>query len=161
MTDKKTDNQFFKKQKRKLTFYDDEFKRKVIAVYLDGNASKEAIQKKYGIKSDSGITQWMRKFGIADPFANYRGLRQYCRLFGVTRQSFYQHFRAKENKSFHNEMILQQVKMIREEHPRMGARKLMVMLYPFLLEHQITLGRKTQKFDRLWKSYVKTNFVNP
>lgn len=68
-------------------------------------------------------------------------LSEYCRLFGVTRQSFYQHFRAKEDKSFRNKMILQQVKMIREEHPRMGARKLMVMLYPFLLEHQITLGR--------------------
>lgn len=69
MTDKKTENQFFKKQKRTLTFHDDEFKRKVIAEYLDGNASKESIQKKYGIKSDSGITRWMRKFGIVDPFA--------------------------------------------------------------------------------------------
>ncbi|MCO5254384.1 MAG: hypothetical protein M9892_08485 [Bacteroidetes bacterium] len=38
-------------------------------------------------------------------------------------------------------MILQQVKMIREEHPRLGTRKLMVLLYPFLHEHQITLGR--------------------
>ncbi|MCO5254250.1 MAG: hypothetical protein LC109_02520 [Bacteroidia bacterium] len=69
MTDKKTENQLFKKQKRTLTFHDDEFKRKVIAEYLDGNASKESIQKKYGIKADSAITRWMRKFGIVDPFA--------------------------------------------------------------------------------------------
>ncbi|MCO5254382.1 MAG: transposase [Bacteroidetes bacterium] len=64
MTDKKTENQLFKKQKRTLTFHDDEFKRKVIAEYLDGNASKESIQKKYGIKADSAITRWMRKFGM-------------------------------------------------------------------------------------------------
>jgi transposase-like protein len=55
--------------KRKLTFHDDDFKRKVIAEYLDGDVSKESIQKKYGIKADSAITRWMRKFGIVDPFA--------------------------------------------------------------------------------------------
>lgn len=68
-------------------------------------------------------------------------LNGFCRLFGVSRQSFYQYFKAEENKSFQHEMIIQQVHLIREDHPRMGARKLLVMMQPFLLENQISMGR--------------------
>lgn len=50
-------------------FYDDDFKKRVIADYLDSNLSKDAIHAKYGIKANSAVTRWMRKFGIADPFA--------------------------------------------------------------------------------------------
>jgi len=56
-------------QPRKLTYRSDELKRKIIAEYLDGNVSKQAIQDKYNIKADSAITRWMRNFGILDPFA--------------------------------------------------------------------------------------------
>jgi transposase-like protein len=56
-------------QPRKLTYRSDELKRKIIAEYLDGNVSKQAIQDKYNIKADSAITRWMRNFGIVDPFA--------------------------------------------------------------------------------------------
>lgn len=69
MNNKKTPPTPAEKPKRKLTFHDDDFKRKVIAEYLDGDASKESIQKKYGIKADSAINRWMKKFGIVDPFA--------------------------------------------------------------------------------------------
>jgi transposase InsO family protein len=68
-------------------------------------------------------------------------LSGFCRLFGVTRQSFYQHFKAGELKEYSHEMILHQVSIIREEHPRIGARKLLVIMQPFFMENQITIGR--------------------
>ena len=49
--------------------HDDAFKKMVIADYLDSNLSKDAIHEKYNIKANSAVTRWMRKFGIADPFA--------------------------------------------------------------------------------------------
>jgi len=39
------------------------------------------------------------------------------------------------------EMIIKQVVMIRQNHRAMGTRKLYEMLQPFLLEHQIKIGR--------------------
>ena len=51
------------------TFYDDDFKKMVIAEYLDSNLTKDAIQAKYNIKAKSAITSWMRSFRIVDPFA--------------------------------------------------------------------------------------------
>jgi putative transposase len=68
-------------------------------------------------------------------------LNGFCRLFGVSRQSFYQHFRTEEHKCFQHEMIIQQVKLIRQDHPRIGARKLLVMLQPFFIENHISIGR--------------------
>jgi putative transposase len=68
-------------------------------------------------------------------------LNGFCRLFGVSRQSFYQHFRIEENKSFQHEMIIQQVKIIRQDHPRIGARKLLVLMQSFFSENQISIGR--------------------
>lgn len=49
--------------------HDEDFKKMVIADYLDSNLSKEAIHAKYNIKANSAVTRWMRKFSIADPFA--------------------------------------------------------------------------------------------
>lgn len=38
-------------------------------------------------------------------------------------------------------MIIKEVRQIRKYHPIIGTRKLLVMLQPFLLEHQIKIGR--------------------
>ena len=38
-------------------------------------------------------------------------------------------------------MVTQRVKEIRKNHRRMGSRKLYEMLQPFILEHQIKIGR--------------------
>lgn len=64
-----------------------------------------------------------------------------CCLLGITRQAYYQHFWNEQAISFEQELILQEVRKIRNLHPVMGGRKLYVMLQPFVLRHQIKIGR--------------------
>jgi putative transposase len=68
-------------------------------------------------------------------------LSRICRLLGITRQAFYQHFWYVSDVSIEQQLVLQQVKQIRTIHPAIGARKLYFLLQPFLLEHQIKVGR--------------------
>lgn len=64
-----------------------------------------------------------------------------CRLFGITRQAYYNHFWNHQAVSLEEEMVIKEVRQIRKYHPIIGTRKLLVMLQPFLLEHQIKIGR--------------------
>ena len=64
-----------------------------------------------------------------------------CRLFGVTRQAYYQHFWQEEITSIEESLVLSKVASIRADHRVMGGRKLYEKLYPFFLEHQIKMGR--------------------
>ena len=69
------------------------------------------------------------------------GLSKLCRLFGVTRQAYYQSFYREEFVEIEQELILKEVISIRKNHPRIGTRKLYIMLETFMLEHQIKMGR--------------------
>jgi putative transposase len=64
-----------------------------------------------------------------------------CLLFGITRQAYYQHYWQAEETSFEQELVLRQVLSIRKKHAKMGVRKLLSLLDPFLLDHQIKMGR--------------------
>ena len=68
-------------------------------------------------------------------------LTRLCRLFGITRQAFYQHFWSLSDMNVEHELILEQVREIRKLHPIIGGRKLYCLLQPFLLSHQIKIGR--------------------
>lgn len=69
------------------------------------------------------------------------GLVRLCRLLGVTRQAYYQHFWQLEATGIEEALVLKKVQAIRKEHRAMGGRKLYEKLYPFLLENQIKMGR--------------------
>lgn len=69
------------------------------------------------------------------------GLARICRLFGVTRQAYYQYFDRNMDIELEDELILKEVHKIRKQHPRIGTRKLYVLLEDFMLEHQIKMGR--------------------
>ena len=69
------------------------------------------------------------------------GLSRLCWLFGVTRQAYYQSFYREEYVGIEQELVLKEVLSIRKNHPRIGTRKLYVMLEHFMLEHQIKMGR--------------------
>lgn len=69
------------------------------------------------------------------------GLSKLCWLFGVTRQAYYQSFYRAEFVGIEEELVLKEVVSIRKNHPRIGTRKLYVMLEDFMLEHQIKMGR--------------------
>lgn len=49
--------------KRKVNQFTDEFKFQVINEYLNTDISFEEIKKKHGIRGNSTISNWMRKFG--------------------------------------------------------------------------------------------------
>lgn len=64
-----------------------------------------------------------------------------CRLLGVTRQAYYQHFWQREVTGIEESLVLSEVLAIRQDHRVMGGRKLYEKLNPFMLEHQIKMGR--------------------
>jgi len=49
--------------RRKVNQFTDEFKFQVINEYLNTDISKEELKKKHGIRGNSSIYNWMRKFG--------------------------------------------------------------------------------------------------
>ena len=59
----------------------------------------------------------------------------------MTRQAYYQHFWLKQATSFEQELIVREVIKIRQYHRRIGGRKLYELLEPFMIEHQIKMGR--------------------
>lgn len=64
-----------------------------------------------------------------------------CKLFGKTRQAWYDHRQRQTNTQMQEVLILKEVRRIREEHKRMGTEKLLHKLTHFLKEHQIKYGR--------------------
>jgi len=53
--------------KRKVNQFTDEFKYQVVQEYLETDLSQVELQKKYGIRGNTSILNWMRKFGLKEP----------------------------------------------------------------------------------------------
>jgi transposase InsO family protein len=70
-----------------------------------------------------------------------RGLRELCRLLGYTPQAYYQYDRGFSKREMGEDLLIEQVLMHRRLQPRLGTRKLLVMLNPFMQEHGIHIGR--------------------
>jgi putative transposase len=70
-----------------------------------------------------------------------RGLREVCRLLGYTRQAYYQHKNLSTNWGLKEDLVIQQVLHHRVLQPRLGGRKLLEMMEPFMEEHAIDMGR--------------------
>lgn len=64
-----------------------------------------------------------------------------CELFGMTRQAYYKRQKHQEKQALEAGIILDLVKSIRKNLPRVGVRKLYFMLGKDLEKHQIKLGR--------------------
>jgi putative transposase len=64
-----------------------------------------------------------------------------CRLFGKTRNAYYDHLYRSRTDSLKEDVILQLVYQIRSTLPRLGTRKMLFMLTPELQSHGITVGR--------------------
>jgi transposase InsO family protein len=75
--------------------------------------------------------------------SNFRhiSLARLCGWFGITRQAYYQNNWSGTSSGIVEDLVIQQVKSVRKSHRRMGTRKLYKMIQPFLLEHNIKLGR--------------------
>lgn len=74
---------------------------------------------------------------------NYRqiSLSRFCRLLGITRQAYYQHFWQEAFTFMKEDLVLQEVNKIRKRHKHMGGKKLHSILSSFLSENHIKIGR--------------------
>jgi len=77
---------------------------------------------------------------MKDRYPN-KSLTRFCRLLGITRQAYYKNSWQQQAVSIEEEMVIKEVKQIRQHHRAMGGRKLFELLQPFMLEHQIKMGR--------------------
>lgn len=70
-----------------------------------------------------------------------RKISTLCSLLGYSRQAFYQQLKISEQQVLEQDLIIQEVLRVRSRQKRVGARKLLLMLQPFLKEHSISIGR--------------------
>jgi putative transposase len=68
-------------------------------------------------------------------------LSRLCTLSGYSRQAYYKGQVLKEHQAFVGEVIIEKVKAYRKVQPRIGARKLLFMLSPFMHRHQLKISR--------------------
>lgn len=64
-----------------------------------------------------------------------------CRLFGRSRQAWYDHNKRYDGALMEEGLILNWIDQIRTDLPRLGGVKLLQMLGPALTEHNIHIGR--------------------
>jgi putative transposase len=83
----------------------------------------------------------------------YISMAKLCKWFGITRQAYYQSCWTAIDTSIEQELVLQKVKEIRQNHPRLGTRKLYEKLQPFMLDNRIKMGRDAL-FDLLSTHYL-------
>ncbi len=73
---------------------------------------------------------------------SYISMEVLCRLFGKTRHAYYDHQWRRQDETIKDDIILQLVHKIRNTAlPRLGTRKLLILLKPELETHQIKVGR--------------------
>lgn len=68
-----------------------------------------------------------------------------CDLYQISRQAHYQKCQRELERAAQEEIILELVRQLRRNHPRMGGRKLLYKLQPMLLGEGLKIGR-----DRLF-----------
>lgn len=77
---------------------------------------------------------------LAQLYSHY-AVSYYCRLFGRSRQAYYEQQKEKSDKGLQEALVLKLVGEIREDLPRCGTDKLYHMLQESFAQHQIKLGR--------------------
>lgn len=71
-------------------------------------------------------------------------------MLGYSRQAYYQHKKQIEKESLQYGILIDEVLMIRKTPKRLGSRKLIHKLKPFMVQHHIVIGRDAF-FDLLSK----------
>ncbi len=62
-------------------------------------------------------------------------------MLGYSRQAYYQHKKQIEKESLQYGILIDEVLVIRKSQKRLGCRKLIYKLEPFMAQHQIVIGR--------------------
>jgi len=122
----------------------------------------------------AGIENWYQKkiwcqtvLEIRQSYPSYR-MDALCRLFGKSRQAYYERSHYIAAKSMEEEVILSLVSAVRKDFPRMGSRKLLIYLAPKLEAMNIQIGRDSF-IELLYRNFMlvrktrnkrKTTFSN-
>lgn len=69
------------------------------------------------------------------------GLERLCRLFGKTRQAYYDRCRRDGDDKMQQALVVDLVKNIRKSLPKVGGLKLLHMLKNDFAAHNISIGR--------------------
>lgn len=96
------------------------------------------------------------------------GLSTHCRLFGKSRQAFYDHGWRHQDQAMQQGLILDLVMKARASLPHTGSLKLLAMLKQDFVAHGLTLGRDgffklLREHDllvRKTRKYARTTFSN-
>ena len=96
------------------------------------------------------------------------GLGRICRLFGKTRQAYYDHSSRISDDQLQEAIIIELVTSVRAVLPKVGGKKLLFMLKEDFATHNILMGRDRffkllTKYDLLVKTrrkYVRTTMSN-
>jgi putative transposase len=70
-----------------------------------------------------------------------RGLRELCGLLGYSPQAYYQYDHHVEDRIFKEEELIQQVLAHRRLQPRLGGRKLLVVMEHYMEQEGLGMGR--------------------
>jgi transposase-like protein len=117
--------------KRKVNHFTDELKMQVVQEYLETDLSQVELQKKYGIKGNASILNWMRKFGLQEPNENLIEIRH--AMSKETEKT--SHERELENKVKELEKLL--------EHERLRTTALNTMIDIAERELKISIRKKS------------------
>jgi len=77
-----------------------------------------------------------------------------CSYFGFSRQAYYRSVARAEKRFYQEALILDCVRLVRRQHPRMGTRKLLDLINPMLEQSGIRVGR-----DRLFELLRSTQLL--
>ena len=78
---------------------------------------------------------------IIDTYKGRINIASLCGWFGISRQAYYQNKKVEAKSTVAEQIVIQEVKAIRENHKKMGTRKLYDKLEPTINEHNIKIGR--------------------
>ena len=70
-----------------------------------------------------------------------RSITALCSLLGYSRQAYYQQKRQSEKISLQYDFLIKEILEIRKNQKRLGGRKLLYKLEPFMSNHHIEIGR--------------------
>jgi putative transposase len=73
-------------------------------------------------------------------------MAEVCAQFGISRQAHYQKLWREGERHSEEQVVLEMVRQVRRKHPRMGTRKLLFKIQPFLVADRLQIGR-----DRLFE----------
>lgn len=91
-----------------------------------------------------------------------RGLREFCRLLGYSRQAYYQYSKTESKRALQEALLMAQVLLLRQVQPRLGTRKLHELLQPFMSAHSFYVGRdELFALLRSNKLLIRTRRIKP